>query len=77
MNGTIAMNGLINNYNLLGKLKTNDKFNLPYLQQTYFNNIDTLETIFTNDSIIIQDFTLYDNKYNTEAVFSGNINIEH
>ena len=72
--GDINLTGLINNYNLSGNIKTNNvMFDVPYLKQTYFNDIDTLETIFTNNSIIIQDFTLYDNQYKTKAMLYGNI----
>ena len=73
-NGNIRVNGIIDNYILSGSTKTNNlNFNVPYLQQTYFNDYDTLETYFTNDSIIIQEFSFFDIQYQTEAVLNGTI----
>ena len=72
--GVVELKGPINDYDILGKIDIKSvDFKIPYLGTYYSGNNKDLIVNFDNEKIIIDNFKLYDNLYNTSGNFSGNI----
>ena len=70
--GKININGPIDDYGLFGNTYVKKlKFSIPYLNNEYYNDQDSMKVTFNNDSILISEFTFSDMYHNTIASSSG------
>ena len=72
--GSITLNGMINQYDVNGFVSIDDlSFRIPYLQIDYENKDDPLLLDFNQNVIKINNINLYDKKHNTHALFNGKL----